>query len=70
MDIWTDIWMDILSVGKTKRFDWMDIWTDIFCIIFLICLYVWYKYRVVLLVFKLLQGVNDILGIIIYSPVF
>lgn len=34
MDIWTDIWMDILSVGKTKRFDWMDIWTDIFCIIF------------------------------------
>lgn len=37
---------------------------------FLICLYVWYKYRVVLLVFKLLQGVNDILGIIIYSPVF
>ena len=35
MDIWTDIWMDILSVGKTKRFDWMDIWTDIFCIIFL-----------------------------------
>lgn len=34
MDIWTDIWMDILSVEKTKRFDWMDIWTDIFCIIF------------------------------------
>jgi hypothetical protein len=25
-----DIWMDILGVGKTKRFDWTDIWTDIF----------------------------------------